>query len=60
LKTPVTRAVVRLPAADRALLSSAESDLRASGLIQDLVVEIDDALEVVVELAPPEPHSPSG
>jgi valyl-tRNA synthetase len=57
LKTPVTRAVVRLPAADRALLSSAESDLRASGLIKDLVVEIADALEVVVELAAPEPHS---
>jgi valyl-tRNA synthetase len=54
LKTRVSRAVVRLPAADRPLLSSAEADLRASGLIQDLVIETADALEVVVELAGPE------
>jgi len=55
LKTAVARAVVRLPDADRALLVAAEADLRASGLIQQLVVEQADALEVTVELAAPEP-----
>jgi valyl-tRNA synthetase len=55
LKTAVARAVVRLPDADRALLARAEADLRASGLIQQLVVEQADALEVIVELAAPEP-----
>jgi hypothetical protein len=54
LKTPVKRAVVRVPAAARPLLSSSEADLCASGLIQDLVVETADALEVRVELAGPE------
>ena len=54
LKTPVGRATVRLPDADRALLRAAETDLRASGLIQDLVVESGTSLEVIVELAPPE------
>jgi valyl-tRNA synthetase len=57
LKTAVKRAVVRVPAADRPLLSSAEADLRASGLIQDLILETGDALEVVVELAGPEPQA---
>ena len=46
---------MRLPDADRALLLSAEADLRASGLIQELIVDAADALEVVVELAAPEP-----
>jgi valyl-tRNA synthetase len=55
LKTSVARAIVRLPDADRALLLSAEADLRASGLIQELIVDAADALEVVVELAAPEP-----
>jgi valyl-tRNA synthetase len=55
LKTAVARAIVRLPDADRTLLLSAESDLRASGLIQELIVDAGDALEVVVELAAPEP-----
>src|SRR4029450_10742341 len=54
LKTGVARAIVRLPDADRALLTSCEADLRASGLIRDLVVESAPALEVVVELEPPE------
>ncbi|MGH9411727.1 MAG: valine--tRNA ligase, partial [Vicinamibacterales bacterium] len=39
LKTPVARIVVRLPADDHALLSACEADLRASGLIQDLIVQ---------------------
>ena len=55
LKTAVARATVRLPDADRALLSAAEADLRASGLIQELIVEAAEALQVVVELAAPEP-----
>jgi len=57
LKTPVARAVVRLPDGDRALLSHAEADLRASGLIEDLVVESGADLQVLVELAPPQERS---
>ena len=52
LKTPVAKAIVRLPDADRELLKDAESDLRASGLIQELIVESAPSLDVVVELAP--------
>ncbi|HYT66195.1 MAG TPA: valine--tRNA ligase [Vicinamibacterales bacterium] len=55
LKTAVARAVVRLPESDRALLSKAEADLRASGLIQELIVEAGEALHVTVQLAAPEP-----
>jgi valyl-tRNA synthetase len=51
LKTAVARALVRVPAADHPLLASAEADLRASGLIRDLVIETADSLQVVVELA---------
>jgi valyl-tRNA synthetase len=54
MKTAVARAIVRLPDADRELLHAAEADLRASGLIQTLIVESAPVLEVVVELAPPE------
>jgi valyl-tRNA synthetase len=55
LKTPVTRAVVRLPDADRELLGGCETDLKASGLIAELVVESAAELSVEVTLAPPEP-----
>jgi valyl-tRNA synthetase len=55
LKTAVVRAIVRLPDADRDLLASADADLRASGLIQELIVESAATLQVVVELAAPEP-----
>src|SRR3954463_10424351 len=55
LKTAVARVIVRLPEADRANLHAAEVDLRASGLIQDLVVEPADTFSVIVELAPAEP-----
>jgi valyl-tRNA synthetase len=54
LKTPVARAVVSLPEGDRALLTACESDLKASGLIQELVIEPAQALEVAVTLAPPD------
>jgi valyl-tRNA synthetase len=54
LKTAVARAIVRLPDDDRALLPDTEADLRAAGLIADLVVEPSEALQVVVELAVPD------
>jgi len=54
LKTAVAKAIVRLPDADRELLGGCESDLRASGLIQELVVESAPALDVIVTLAPPD------
>ena len=52
LKTAVERAIVRLPDADRALLTGCERDLKAAGLINELVVESAEALQVVVQLAP--------
>jgi valyl-tRNA synthetase len=55
LKTPVARAVVRLPDADRELLGACETDLKASGLIAELVVESAAELSVEVTLAPSEP-----
>jgi len=55
LKTAVARALVRLPEADRARLAPAEADLRASGLIQQFVIEPAGSVEVIVELAAPEP-----
>jgi valyl-tRNA synthetase len=54
LKTIVARATVRLPDGDRGLLDACEADLRASGLIQELIVESANALEVDVALAPPD------
>ncbi len=55
LKTPVARAIVRLPDADRDLLTACEGDLRASGLIGDLTIEPAADFSVEVTLAPPEP-----
>src|SRR6266508_147108 len=54
LKTAVTKAVVHAPAALLALLPDVESDLRASGLIQELETATADTLHVEVELARPE------
>jgi valyl-tRNA synthetase len=54
LKTQVTRAIVRAPDADRALLTAAEADLRAAGLIAIFDLEPGNSLDVVVELAPSE------
>jgi valyl-tRNA synthetase len=51
LKTAVARAVVYVPDGDRPLLAATERDLRASGLIHDLVIESGDTLSVIVELA---------
>ena len=54
LKTPVSRVLVNLPDRERALLLSAEADLRAAGLILDLETANADAMVVDVQLAPPE------
>jgi valyl-tRNA synthetase len=54
LKTPVARAIVRMPQGDQPMLSAVERDLRAAGLIQTLVIESGDALHVTVELAAPD------
>ena len=51
LKTPAARVIVRVPADDRTLLTECESDLRASGLIQELVVETGETVQTIVELA---------
>jgi valyl-tRNA synthetase len=55
LKTRVARAVIRAPRAQLDLLPLVEQDLRASGLIDRLETGDADALDVVVELAAPEP-----
>jgi len=60
LKTAVLRAVVGLPDADRDLLGAAEADLRASGLIETLVIESAAAFQVAVELAPAQPAAQEG
>jgi valyl-tRNA synthetase len=54
MKTPVARAVVRAPDAQLDLLPDIEQDLRAAGLIQDIEMRTSEALQVDVELAPPE------
>jgi valyl-tRNA synthetase len=54
LKTAVARAIVKMPDADRERVTTVESDLKAAGLIRVLVLESGDALDVSVELAPPE------
>jgi valyl-tRNA synthetase len=54
LKTPVSAAVIRAPAALLALLPAVEADLRAAGLIQGLETEHAEVLQVDVALAPAE------
>jgi valyl-tRNA synthetase len=54
LKTPVTKAVVHAPAGLLVLLPEVESDLRASGLIEQLETAVTETLHVDVELAPPQ------
>jgi valyl-tRNA synthetase len=54
LKTPVAKAIVRLPDADRDLLKASEIDLKSSGLIADLAFEPAADFSVEVTLAPPE------
>ena len=55
LKTAVARAVITAPAAQLDLLPLIENDLRAAGLIRAIETRAGDVLQVVVELAPPEP-----
>ena len=54
LKTPVARVVIRAREHQLALLPLVGSDLRASGLIRELETATGEALDVSVELAPPE------
>jgi valyl-tRNA synthetase len=54
LKTLVAKAVIHAPSALLGLLPEVESDLRASGLIQQIETAPADTLHVEVELAPPE------
>jgi valyl-tRNA synthetase len=54
LKTPVTRVVIRAPEATLDLLPEIERDLRASGLIQQIETMASEALQVDVDLAPPD------
>jgi len=54
LKTAVARVVIRAAEDRLALLPDVERDLRASGLIQQIDTLVSEALQVDVELAPPE------
>jgi valyl-tRNA synthetase len=54
LKTPVARLVIRAPEDKLELLPDIEQDLRASGQIQQIDTLVSEALQVDVELAPPE------
>ena len=54
LKTPVARVVIRAPENKLELLPDIEQDLRASGQIQQIDTLVSEALQVDVELAPPE------
>jgi valyl-tRNA synthetase len=54
LKTPVARVVIRAPEHKLELLPDIEQDLRASGQIQQIDMLVSEALQVDVELAPPE------
>ena len=54
LKTAVTRIVIRAPEDRLALLPDIEQDLRAAGLIQQIDTIVSEALQVDVDLAPPE------
>ncbi|HXW07715.1 MAG TPA: valine--tRNA ligase [Vicinamibacterales bacterium] len=54
LKTPVLRATVRATVEDLALLPDVERDLRAAGLIHQIDALASEALQVDVELVPPD------
>jgi valyl-tRNA synthetase len=55
LKTPVATARISAPANELALLRLVETDLQAAGLIREIETATAEKLEVLVELAPPEP-----
>jgi valyl-tRNA synthetase len=54
LKTQAARVAVRAPEDKLALLPDVEQDLRAAGLIHQMDTLVSEALQVDVELAPPE------
>jgi valyl-tRNA synthetase len=54
LKCAVSRIVIRAPEQKLAMLPDVEQDLRASGLIHQLDTLVSEALQVDVELSPPE------
>ena len=54
LKTAVARIVIRAPERKLELLPDIERDLRAAGQIQQIDTLVSEALQVDVELAPPE------
>ena len=54
LKTPVAKTIVHAPETMLELLPEIESDLRASGLIQQLATQPSEAFQVEVALAPAE------
>jgi valyl-tRNA synthetase len=54
LKTPVAKALVRIPEGERDLLTACQADVKASGLIAELVIETAPEFGVDVTLAPPD------
>ena len=58
LKTPVSRIVISAPEDELALLPDVERDVCASGLIQRIETRVSEALQIDVELAPPENRPP--
>jgi valyl-tRNA synthetase len=55
MKTPVTSLVLRLPAAEMALLEGVRADFSAAGFVEAVVAEESAEREIVVEFAPGEP-----
>jgi len=53
-KTPVARIVIRAPETELDLLPDVEQDLRSAGLIAEIETRVSEALQVDVELAPPD------
>jgi valyl-tRNA synthetase len=53
-KTPAARVVVRAPEDRLALLAEVDQDLRSAGLIHQIDTFVAEALQVDVDLAPPE------
>ena len=58
LKTQVSRIVIRAPQDELALLAEVERDVCASSLIQRIETRVSEALQVDMELAPPENRPP--
>ena len=50
MKTPVTRLLLKLPAAERPLAEAVKVDLAAAAYVQQVVIEEGAEREIVVEL----------